>query len=110
MLAPSAGGEGSASNTARGQVTGTEMSASESRRVRKTFPTPARRLTWASWPSTHTAPRRSIQPATACAIWRTGAGDCAEVSRATGGSLDSVDVTTTDLGIPRIADSSVLLA
>ena len=40
-----------------------EMSATESRRVRKTLPTPARRLTWATWPSTQTTPSRSTQPA-----------------------------------------------
>ena len=62
------------SKSVRGQVTGTEMSATESRRVRKTVLTPGRRLTWATWPSTHTAPSRSTQPAIALAIWRTGAG------------------------------------
>ena len=66
-----------------------EMSATESRRVMKTFPTPARRLTWATWPSTQTTPSRSTQPATRLAIWRTGAGACGEVSSAMGGSLDS---------------------
>ena len=94
------------------------MSATESRRVRKTVPTPGRRLTWATWPSTHTAPSLSTQPAMALAIWRTGAGACGEVSSAMGGSLvtatrrqrgnrgvtpahlDSAAMTTTDLGLP----------
>ena len=99
------------------------MSATESRKVRKTVPTPGRLLTWATWPSTHTAPSRSTQPEMALAIWRTGAGACGEVSSAmarslgdgedrrfTSAHLDSGTVTTTDLGIPRIADSAVLLA
>ena len=57
-----------------------------------TVPTPGRRLTWATWPSTHTAPSRSTQPAIAFAICRTGAGDCGEVSRAMAARLgDSAD-------------------
>ncbi len=48
----------------------------------KTVAMPGRRLTWASWPSTQIAPSRSTQPAIAVAIWRTGAGAAAEVSRA----------------------------
>ena len=58
------------------------MSATESRRVMKTVLSPGRRLIWAIWPSTHTAPSRSTYWETRLAIWRTGAGDCAEVSRA----------------------------
>ena len=66
----------------REQVTGIEMSATASRRVRKTVFIPGRRLTCATWPSTQTAPSRSTQPAIAFAICRTGAGDWGEVSRA----------------------------
>ena len=67
------------------------MSATESRSVMKTMPTPARRLICATWPSTHTTPSRSTQPATAWAIWRTGAGACGEVSSGMGGSLGDGD-------------------
>ena len=73
-LAPSTSGGLSASKSVREQVTGIEMSATVSRRVRKTVFMPGRRLTWATWPSTHTAPSRSTQPAIALAICRTGAG------------------------------------
>ena len=59
------------------------MSATVSRRVRKTVFMPWRRLNWATWPSTHTAPSRSTQPAIALAICRTGAGCSGEVSMAT---------------------------
>ena len=81
-LAPSTRGGLSPSKSSREQVTGTEMSATESRRVRNTVLSPGRRLTWATWPSTHTAPSRSTQPEIALAICRTGAGACGEVSRA----------------------------
>ena len=63
------------------------MSATESRSVMKTVAMPGRRLTWAIWPSTHTAPSRSTQPEIAFAICRTGAGACGEVSRAMCGDL-----------------------
>ena len=86
-LAPSTSGGLRPSKRVRGQVTGTEMSATESRRVRNTVPTPGRRLTWATWPSTQTAPSRSTQLAIAVAIWRTGAGDWGEVSSAMVGSV-----------------------
>ena len=68
IWAPSTSGVGSASSTPRGQVTGTETSASLSRRVRKTVLEPPRRLIWATCPSTHTAPSRSTQEAIACEI------------------------------------------
>ena len=51
-----------------------EMSATESRSVRKTVPTPGRRLTCATWPSTHTAPSRSTQPAIASGDLADGRG------------------------------------
>ena len=47
---------------------------------------PGRRLSCATWPSTHTAPRRATYPSTASAIVRTGAGCSGEVSRATRGA------------------------
>ena len=53
----------------------------------KTVFTPGRRLTWATCPSTQTAPSRSTQPAIALAICRTGAGAVDEVSNATVASL-----------------------
>src|SRR5687767_14376189 len=104
------------------------MSATESRKVRNTVLSPGRLLTWATCPSTHTAPSRSTQPAIALAIWRTGAGACGEVSRAMAETLwGRTDVSgpasgvrrlapmTTDLGTPLIlspeeADKAVLLA
>ncbi len=82
MLAPSTSGGLRPSKRVREQVTGTEMSATASRSVMKTVFMPGRRLTCATWPSTHTAPSRSTQPAIALAICRTGAGDSSEVSRA----------------------------
>ncbi len=82
MCAPSTSGVGSASSTPRLQVTGTEMSASLSRSVRKTVFMPPRRLIWVTWPSTQTAPSRSIHWPIAWVIWRTGAGFSAEVSMA----------------------------
>ena len=81
-LAPSTSGVARLSTTLRGAVSGTEMSATASRRVMKMVLSPGRRLTWAIWPSTHTTPSRSTYCATRLAICRTGAGDCAEVSRA----------------------------
>ena len=65
----------------RGTVSGMEMSATESRSVMNTVWIPGRRLIWAIWPSTQTAPSRSTYWETRLAIWRTGAGDCADVSR-----------------------------
>jgi hypothetical protein len=81
-LAPSTSGGFRLSNRVRAQVTGTEMSAAESRIVMKTVPTPGRRLTWVIWPSTHTAPSRPTHCEMARAICRTGAGADGEVSRA----------------------------
>src|SRR3954470_3501700 len=97
------------------------MSATVSRSVMKTVLIPGRRLTCATWPSTHTAPSRSTQPAMALAIWRTGAGDSSEVSMAMparlGDATDAprMDTMTTDMGMPPIlspeaADKAVLLA
>ncbi len=81
-LAPSTSGGLRPSKSVRLQVTGTEMSATESRSVMNTVCSPGRRLTWATWPSTQTAPRRSTQPEIAFAIDRTGAGDSGEVCMA----------------------------
>jgi 4-hydroxy-3-methylbut-2-enyl diphosphate reductase len=89
--------------------------------VRKTVFIPGRRLTWATWPSTQTAPSRSTQPAIAFAICRTGAGDSGEVSRAMaarlgdGEDISRLTVMTTDMGMPPIlspdeAEKAVLLA
>ncbi|MDH6440298.1 hypothetical protein M2158_008839 [Streptomyces sp. SAI-144] len=60
--APSLTTSAISSKTWRKQVTLTEMSYDGSRSVRKTTPAPGRRDSWVIWPSTHTAPRRSIQP------------------------------------------------
>src|SRR5262245_62824752 len=57
------------------------MSATASRSVMNTVCSPGRRLICAIWPSTQTAPSRSTYCEMRLAIWRTGAGDCAEVSR-----------------------------
>src|SRR5919112_1672792 len=121
MLAPSTRGGLSPSNSVREQVTVIEMSATASRSVRKTVFRSGRRLTWATWPSTHTAPSRSTQPAIAFAICRTGAGDSSEVSRAMRARLGDaapvsrLDRMTTDMGMPPIlspeeAEKAVLLA
>src|SRR3954452_6503319 len=121
MLAPSTRGGLRPSKRVREQVTGTEMSATASRSVRNTVFMPGRRLTWATWPSTHTAPRRSTQPAIAFAICRTGAGDSREVSRAMrarlgdGGDVSRLSAMSTDMGMPPIlspedAEKAVLLA
>ncbi len=66
----------------RATVTVTEMSATVSRRVRNTVAMPGRRLSWATWPSTQTAPRRSIHPPMALATVRTATGAVGEVSSA----------------------------
>src|SRR5688572_12148889 len=50
------------------------MSAAGSRSVRNTVAAPPRRESWATWPSTHTSPRRPIQSATLRATVRTGQG------------------------------------
>ena len=82
MLAPSTSGVASPSTYDRAAVTVIEMSATVSRRVRKTVAMPGRRLSWATWPSTQTAPSRSIQPPIALATVRTATGAAGEVSRA----------------------------
>ena len=69
----------------REQVTGIEMSATGSRSVRKTVLSPGRRLTCATWPSTHTAPSRSIQPSISVGDLADGRRRLGEVSRAMGG-------------------------
>src|SRR5690606_20580959 len=69
------------STRTREQVTESERSAIGSRRVMKTVCMPGRRLIWATWPSTHTVPRRSMYCASALATARTGAGDSAVASR-----------------------------
>ena len=81
-LAPSTSGVARLSTVLRWTVSGTEMSATASRSTMKTVLRPGRRLIWAIWPSTQTAPSRSTYCEIRLAIWRTGAGDCAEVSRA----------------------------
>src|SRR3954454_216140 len=121
MLAPSTTGGFRPSKRVREQVTVTEMSATASRSVMKTVFIPGRRLTCATWPSTHTAPSRSTQPAIAFAICRTGAGDSSEVSMAMPARLghdtdvSRLDTMTTDMGMPPIlspedAEKAVLLA
>ena len=125
MLAPSAGASRGRRRRRADRSPGPRCRPPSRAGSGRPCPTPARRLTWATWPSTHTMPSRSIQPATAWAIWRTGAGACGDVSSAMrraarGGRRPTVihgvtaprlgHVTSTDLGIPRIADSSVLLA
>ena len=92
--APSTTGGLRLSKSVREQVTVTEMSATASRSVMKTVLIPGRRLTCATWPSTHTAPSRSTQPAIALAIWRTGAGDSSEVSMAMPARLGDRDRRT----------------
>src|SRR4051794_14859477 len=95
------------------------MSATASRRVRKTVFMPWRRLNCATCPSTHTAPSLSIHPEIALAICRTGAGRSGEVSSATRVTLlrRTYDgcMSSADLGMPPVldakaADKSVLLA
>jgi len=44
----------------------------------KTVLAPGRMLIWANWPSTHTVPSLSIQPAIRMATARTGKGFSAE--------------------------------
>src|SRR4051794_41943847 len=51
-----------------------DRSAAGSRRVRKTVLDTPRRESWATWPSTHTSPRRPIHSATLRATVRTGHG------------------------------------
>src|SRR3954464_14976607 len=60
--------------TSRWHVTGTDMSAAGSRRVRKTVAAPPRRESCATCPSTQTSPRRPIQSAILRATVRTGQG------------------------------------
>ena len=132
-LAPSTSGVARLSTVWRGTVTGTEMSATASRSVMKTVWSPGRRLICAIWPSTQTAPSRSTYCAIRLAIWRTGAGCCAEVSRGHGVATSSGGAPRrriagtaaygigdarsdcTDLGTPRVlpsdeAERAVLLA
>ena len=85
--APSTSGGCTASSTRRGQVTETLTLADGSRRVRKDSPWPGRRVSSATWPSTHTSPSRAIQPAISCEACRTGIGCSAEVCSAMGRSL-----------------------
>ena len=115
----------------RWQVSGTEMSATVSRRVMKTVLMPGRRLIWASWPSTQTPPSWSIHWLTALATARTGAGASWVASRRVGTAVtlgEPTDSTayvavsrarlefaspprpprlggmTTDLGLPPVLD------
>ena len=71
------------SYTTRGQVTFREMSATGSRSVRNTVEVPGRRVTWATWPSTHTQPRRPIHWPSRFATVRTGVGFSGVLSNAT---------------------------
>ena len=75
---PSVSSSPGRSATSRWQVTGTDMSAAGSRRVRKTVAAPPRRDSCATWPSTHTSPRRPIQSAILRATVRTGHGASGE--------------------------------
>ncbi len=54
------------------------MSAAGSRSTMNTVLESCRIEIWASWPSTHTVPSLSIQPATRMATARTGKGFSAE--------------------------------
>src|SRR4051812_12587501 len=72
--APSVSSSPGRSATSRWHVTGTDMSAAGSRRVRKTVAAPPRRESCAIWPSTQTSPRRPIQSAILRATVRTGQG------------------------------------
>ena len=81
-VAPSA--RGPAESRVIGEtVAETETSASLSRSVKKIVRVPERRLISISCASTQTAPRRSTQPRTACAITRKGCGCSGEDSKAT---------------------------
>src|SRR5688572_7904311 len=66
------------------------MSATGSRRVRKTVP--GRRETWVTWPSTQTRPSLSIHSASDLATVRTGSGDSALLARPTRESLGGLGV------------------
>jgi hypothetical protein len=57
-----------------GAVSCSDTSAAGSRSTRNAVPVPARAVTWASWPSTHTAPSRSTHSAILRATVRTGHG------------------------------------
>ena len=62
-----------------GAVSCSDTSAAGSRRTRNAVPVPARAVTWASWPSTHTEPSRSTHSAILRATVRTGHGCSGEV-------------------------------
>src|SRR5687767_6826624 len=81
--APSVSSSPGRSATSRWQVTGTDMSAAGSRRVRNTVAAPPRRESWAIWPSTHTSPSRPIQSAILHATVRTGHGAAGEEGEVT---------------------------
>ncbi len=57
-----------------GAVSCSDTSAAGSRSTRNAVPVPGRAVTWASWPSTHTAPSRSTHSAILRATVRTGHG------------------------------------
>src|SRR6478609_3103806 len=78
IRAPSVSSSPGRSATSRWQVTGTDMSAAGSRRVRNTVAAPPRRDSWATCPSTHTSPSRPIHSATLRATVRTGHGASGE--------------------------------
>ena len=68
------------------------MSAAGSRRTMNAVRVPGRTLICVIWPSTHTLPSRSIQPATLVATVRTGQGSSAVLGPPRGGR-GSTDVT-----------------
>ncbi len=82
-LAPSTSPAPIASQTARGQVSRSDTSATGSRSVRKTVASPGRRTISVSCPSTQTRPSRLTQSPIAREIVRTGSGCSGEEVSAT---------------------------
>src|SRR5665811_1310285 len=81
---PSVTGAVAASSTCTCAVTGTEMSASVSRRVMKAMLVPGRCESWTTWPSTHNPGIRLMYSAILAARCRTGQGAVGVVSIARG--------------------------
>ena len=78
--APSASGGTVPRTMVVGAVRLIETSAAGSRSTRNAVPDPGRAATWVSWPSTHTAPSRSIHAPILRATVRTGHGSSALVA------------------------------
>ena len=81
---PSVSFTGALITRSRGQVSDSDMSAAGSRSVMYAVFEFGRRVSWAIWPSTQTAPSLSIQPATRMATPRTGNGLSADCPRRSG--------------------------